>query len=87
MVMAKRIQKYISKIGQKTGISNTLKKLHTSAMAIAFVVEYQNLNSGSLRINGLNSSSALVGREGPSSARPPSVVSTSALSKEGSNFG
>ena len=44
MVMAKRIQKYISKIGQKTGISNTLKKLHTSAMAIAFVVEYLQIN-------------------------------------------
>ena len=30
-------------------------------------ITYQNLNSGSLRINGLNSSSDLVGKAGPSS--------------------
>ena len=34
----------------------------------AFVREYQNLNSGSLRMNGRNSSSFEVGSIGPSSS-------------------
>lgn len=38
--MANRIQKYINRIGQKTGISNILKKLHTNAITVAFVAEY-----------------------------------------------
>jgi hypothetical protein len=31
-------------MGQNTGISNTLKKEQTRAIAIAFVVEYLNIN-------------------------------------------
>ena len=44
---------------------------------------YQNLNSGNLRMNGLNSSSALVGKDGPSSISFSCVSS----STDGSNFG
>lgn len=40
-------------------------KLYTSDY-ILLLLRYQNLNSGTRRMNGLNSSSAAVGRLGPS---------------------
>jgi hypothetical protein len=58
--------KYITRIGQKTGTLNTSKKVQTRAMSVDFVIAYQNLNSGNLRINGRNSSLLLVGSCGPS---------------------
>jgi hypothetical protein len=52
---------------------------------IAFYQTYQNLNSGSLLIKGLNSSSALVGSPGPPfSSSSPSIVLSSIA---GSNLG
>lgn len=39
------------------------------AIKVDLVTLYQNLNSGSRRMNGRNSSFALVGRLGPSSAK------------------
>lgn len=41
------------------------------ATTVDFVTEYQNLNSGNLLMNGLNSSFDLVGNSGPS----PSAIS------------
>lgn len=67
------------------------KTVQTMETTIARVLEYQNRNSGSLRMNGRNSSSsappdplAFVGRPGA-----PSSTSTSAASSwtEGSNLG
>jgi len=40
IVIAKRIKKYISSIGQKTGISNILNKVATNDMIVALVAEY-----------------------------------------------
>ena len=68
MVMQKRVMKYITKIGQKTGILKNSKKEHTKAMVVALVAEYQNLNSGSRLMKGRNSSSLVVGSSGPSSS-------------------
>jgi hypothetical protein len=72
---------YITSTGQKTGRSKIVKKLQKKPMAIAFVAEYQNLNSGSLLTKGLNSSFSFDGRfEVPSSI-------PSSCSSDGSNFG
>ena len=62
------MMKYITSIGQKTGTLKNSKKVHTNAMKVDLVTEYQNLNSGKRRINGRNSSLTLVGNSGPSSA-------------------
>ena len=48
-------------MGQKTGMLKREKKVITKATQKAFVSAYQNLNSGSLRMNGRNSSSREVG--------------------------
>lgn len=45
-------------------------KVHIMPTIVDFVTEYQNLNSGNLLINGLNSSFDLVGNSGPS----PSII-------------
>jgi hypothetical protein len=66
--------------GQKTGRSKAVNQVQTNAMATAFVAEYQNLNSGNLLTNGLNSSS-FVG----SAPVPPSSMFSS--SNDGSNLG
>ena len=72
-------------------MSKTGKMVQTIETRMAFVLESQNRNSGSLRMNGRNSSSspipyplALVGSPGA-----PSSTSTSAASSwtDGSNFG
>jgi len=62
--------KYITSIGQNTGILKQSNRVHIMATIVDFVTEYQNLNSGNLLINGLNSSFDLVGNSGPS----PSVI-------------
>ena len=45
MVMQKSVMKYMTRMGQKTGMLKKSKKVQTKAMAVAFVAEYQNLNS------------------------------------------
>jgi hypothetical protein len=72
----------MTKTGQKTGRSNIANHEHTNPMAMAFVAEYQNLNSGSRLTKGLNSSSCFVGR-------PPALPSSmpSSCSIDGSNLG
>lgn len=57
--------------------------MQTKPIAIALVAEYQNLNSGNLRMKGLNSSSCFVGRP----PADPSSISLSMTSFEGSNLG
>lgn len=60
--------KYITNIGQNTGTLKTSKNVQTKPITVLFVTAYQNLNSGNRRINGLNSSFALVGSSGPLSS-------------------
>lgn len=60
----------MTKIGQNTGILKASIKVQKKAMIVLFVTDSQNLNSGSRRMNGLNSSVALVGRAGPLSSSP-----------------
>lgn len=69
----------MTRTGQKTGMLKISKKVHTKEMVMALVAQYQNLNSGSRRIKGLNSSD-LVGSV-------PSSISSSIASLEGSNLG
>jgi hypothetical protein len=66
MVMQKRVMKYMTKMGQKTGTLKSSKKVQRKAMTVALVAEYQNLNSGSRRMKGRNSSFCRVGSSGPS---------------------
>ena len=61
------MMKYMTRIGQNTGILKASKNVQNIAMRIAFVAEYQNLNSGSRLMNGRNSSELLVGNWGLSS--------------------
>ncbi len=61
------MMKYITRIGQKTGTLKTSKNVQNTAITVDLETEYQNLNSGSLLINGRNSSFAFVGNSGPSS--------------------
>lgn len=65
--MHNNVKKYITKIGQNTGILKQSKKVQINAITVLFDTEYQNLNSGSLRINGRNSS-FVVGSSGPFSS-------------------
>ena len=53
IVITNNTMKYRSSIGQKTGTSNNSKKVMNVAIIIAREQEYQNLNSGNLRANGL----------------------------------
>ena len=75
LVKLKSIMKYTTNTGQNTGTLNTPNHVQTNAMAIALVLECQNLNSGNLLMKGRNSSSCFVGsvgcEESPSS-RPSS---------------
>jgi hypothetical protein len=43
--MQNKVMKYITRIGQKTGMLKNSKKVQMNAMTVAFVAEYQNLNS------------------------------------------
>lgn len=60
--------KYITKIGQNTGILQNSKNVQIRPISVLLVTEYQNLNSGNRLINGRNSSFALVGNSGPFSS-------------------
>lgn len=58
----------MTKIGQNTGTLNASMKVQMNAIRVLLVTESQNLNSGNLRMNGRNSSVALVGKAGPFSS-------------------
>jgi hypothetical protein len=83
LVKKKRINQYMTRTGQNTGISNIRNQVQINPIRIARVAECQNLNSGSRRIKGRNSSSCFVGRADPASpsSKPSSCV------RDGSNFG
>lgn len=66
--MQNSVMKYMTKIGQKTGMLKQSKKVQTVAITVDLATEYQNLNSGNRRMNGRNSSFALVGSSGPPSS-------------------
>jgi len=70
--------------GQNTGTLNTLHQEQKNAMAIALVLECQNLNSGNRLMNGRNSSSCFVGSVG-CEASPSSIPSS--WVRDGSNLG
>lgn len=70
MVIQNSVIKYMTKIGQNTGILKASINVQQKATNVLLVTESQNLNSGNLRINGLNSSVALVGNAGPLSSSP-----------------
>lgn len=55
-------------MGQNTGILKQSKNVHIIPISVLLVTEYQNLNSGNLRMKGLNSSLARVGNSGPLSS-------------------
>jgi len=64
--MQKRVMKYITRMGQNTGILKTSKNVQIKAIVVDFVIAYQNLNSGNRLMKGLNSSLLCVGNAGPS---------------------
>lgn len=66
IVKKNKMQKYITKIGQNTGTSNTEKKVMKNDITVPLKQANQNLNSGSLLVKGLYSSRELVGNDGPS---------------------
>ena len=68
IVMQNNVMKYMTRIGQNTGMLKKSKNVHTKAMTVAFVAEYQNLNSGKRLMKGLNSSFCFVGSSSPSSS-------------------
>lgn len=70
IVIQNRVIKYITNIGQNTGILKASMNVQQKAISVLLVTDSQNLNSGNLRINGLNSSVALVGKAGPLSSSP-----------------
>lgn len=57
--------KYITRMGQNTGMLNTSKNVQIIPMTVLFEMAYQNLNSGNRRINGRNSWFDRVGNSGP----------------------
>ena len=61
MVMQKSVMKYMTRMGQKTGMLKKSKKVQTKAMAVAFVAEYQNLNSEAKKRTVVAKSSKLNG--------------------------
>lgn len=67
IVMKNRTKKYMRRIGQKTGMSNTLKNVMKVEIAVPLAHANQNLNSGRRRANGLNSlpSLSVVGSDAP----------------------
>ncbi len=56
IVIQNSVMKYMTRIGQKTGMLKNSKKVQVKAMTVAFVAEYQNLNSGRrlLRVRKIN---------------------------------
>lgn len=68
IVIQNRTMKYKTRIGQNTGTSKNWKNVKKIDNNVDFTTEYQNLNSGNRRMNGLNSSFARVGKDGPESS-------------------
>lgn len=68
IVIQNNVIKYITNIGQNTGILKHSKNVQNKPINVLFVTEYQNLNSGKRLMNGRNSSFALVGNSGPLSS-------------------
>lgn len=66
--MQNSVIKYITNMGQNTGILKASINVQAIAIRVLFVTESQNLNSGNLRMKGLNSSLARVGSAGPFSS-------------------
>lgn len=66
--MQNNVIKYMTKIGQNTGILKASMKVQQNPTRVLFVTDSQNLNSGNRLINGRNSSVDLVGRAGPFSS-------------------
>ena len=64
--MQKSVMKYMTRMGQNTGILKTSKNVQIMAIVVDFVMAYQNLNSGKRLMKGRNSSLLLVGNAGPS---------------------
>ena len=64
LVKLKSIMKYTTNTGQNTGTLKIPNHVQTKAMAIALVLECQNLNSGNRLMKGRNSSSCFVGSVG-----------------------
>lgn len=58
--------KYMTRMGQNTGILKTSKNVQIKAIVVDFVIAYQNLNSGNRLMKGLNSSLLRVGNAGSS---------------------
>lgn len=65
MVMQNSVIKYITSMGQNTGMLNTSKNVQIIPITVLFEIAYQNLNSGNRLMNGRNSSFDLVGNSGP----------------------
>lgn len=65
IVMQNNVMKYITNIGQNTGMLNTSKNVQKIPITVLFEIAYQNLNSGNRRMNGRNSSFDRVGSSGP----------------------
>ena len=82
LVSANRMIQYTTNTGQNTGTLKTSNHEHRNPMAMALVAACQNLNSGSRRMKGRNSSSCFVGNEDC----PPSSMDSSWL-RDGSNLG
>lgn len=61
-------------MGQNTGTSKNWKNVKNIDNNVDFITEYQNLNSGNRRIKGLNSSFALVGKDGPESSKYEKII-------------
>jgi len=81
IVMQKSVMKYMTRMGQNTGILKTSKNVQIKAIVVDFVIAYQNLNSGNRLMKGLNSSLLRVGNAGPSGS------SAESKSNPGSIFG
>ena len=86
--------KYIKRIGQNTGISRNEKIVQANPIKREEMALYQNLNSGSLRTKGRNSSIngdplEFPGKKSPSSANNEASLSKLASSsvRDGSNLG
>ena len=54
IVMQNKVMKYMTRMGQKTGMLKNSKKVQKNAMTVAFVAEYQNLNSAKKLVNSLS---------------------------------
>jgi hypothetical protein len=84
LVRVNRMIQYTTKTGQNTGTLKISNQVQRKPMEIALVALCQNLNSGSRRMKGLNSSSRFIGR-GDLASAPSSSASDSFI--DGSNLG